>query len=215
MSEQRYANWTFIVYPDSAPSDWLKLLKMYRIPFAVSPLHQPETEEDDDEKKPHYHVFLKFDNKVSYESAYNVSSVTNGTRPFNIKSGTGMYRYFAHYGAEYANKEQFIGGLDSIQCFNGFDKDQYSGYTEKEKDSKYKEICRFIRDNDITDYCVFIDYLTDNDDLVLNDYLSIIRKNPYPYVKYIDSRRNRSSDLKAKDIEQRVHDLEVLTNARR
>lgn len=212
MSDKRYANWAFLVYPDSAPKEWLKLLKQYRIPFAVSPLHEPEPEEGEEEKKQHWHIFLKFDNKVSYESACDIVACTNGTRPEHIKSGSGMYKYFAHVG--YPEKQQFKGGLDSISCYCGFDPDEYSGLTEKEKNAKYKEICRFINDNDIKDYCVFIDLLDRCEDLVINDYFTYVRKNPYPFVKYIDSRRNRANDIKAKDIEERVHDLEVLINAR-
>lgn len=214
MSDERYRNWCFLVYPDSAPSNWLDVLRQYRVPFAVSPLHSPEAEEGDDEKKQHWHVFLMFDNKVSFDSACNISSVTNGTIPIRVRSGTGMYRYFAHYGAEYQNKEQFPGGLDSIQCFNGFDKDKYSGLTEKEKDAKYRELYHFIEDNDIVEYCQLI-HVIDDPNSGLSDFSRLLRGNIIPILAFINSRRNMKHDLTARQLEERVHDLEVLSNARR
>lgn len=208
MSDNRYRLWCWIVYPDSAPINWKQILIQYHVAFSVSPLHEPDLNNIDvNEHKPHYHVFMQFDNKKSFEQVNLISSVCNGTRPFNVQSGTGYFKYMAHVG--YPEKQQFKNGLDDIECYCNFDRDKYSGLTEKEKDSKYKEIYRFIDDNDITEFHQLIDILQ-NDDIGINDYFRLIRANIFPFVVYINSRRNHKHDINAKEIEERVHDLEVL-----
>ena len=42
----------FLVYDESAPDDWVGILRRSHCAFAISPIHQP----DDECKKPHYHV---------------------------------------------------------------------------------------------------------------------------------------------------------------
>lgn len=36
--------WGAVVYPESAPEDWLKILEETRVQFAVSPLHDKDTD---------------------------------------------------------------------------------------------------------------------------------------------------------------------------
>lgn len=38
----RTSKWSFIVYPDSAPENWEKVLENTCIPCAISPIHQPD-----------------------------------------------------------------------------------------------------------------------------------------------------------------------------
>ena len=40
--DQRSTTWTFLVYPDSAPNDWIDILKGLHVPFILSPLHDKD-----------------------------------------------------------------------------------------------------------------------------------------------------------------------------
>lgn len=58
MSEQlKYRNFAMILYPDSMPDGSIEKLLSSDIKVAISPLHQPES----DETKPHYHTILLYD----------------------------------------------------------------------------------------------------------------------------------------------------------
>ena len=35
-------NWTFLVYPESAPADWVSKLQATGLPVAISPLHDKD-----------------------------------------------------------------------------------------------------------------------------------------------------------------------------
>ena len=51
--------WAFLVYPDSAPTDWQQILKDTQIKIAISPLHEPS--EGKGEEKQHWHVICDFE----------------------------------------------------------------------------------------------------------------------------------------------------------
>ena len=65
--DTRTRNWSFIIYPESAPQNWIEQLKGEMIPFAVSPLHDEDINEGTGEvKKAHLHILLCFEGKKSY-----------------------------------------------------------------------------------------------------------------------------------------------------
>lgn len=43
--DSRTRNWSFIVYPESAPNNWREILQEEMTPFAVSPLHDKDINE--------------------------------------------------------------------------------------------------------------------------------------------------------------------------
>ena len=59
--DDRSTNWATVVYPDSAPDNWLQILRDMLIPCFVSPLHDQDYNADGEPKKPHYHVQFCFD----------------------------------------------------------------------------------------------------------------------------------------------------------
>ena len=60
----RAKDWTFIVYPESAPEDWRSILAdKLQVKAIISPLHDKDILDDVEQtpKKAHYHVILRFD----------------------------------------------------------------------------------------------------------------------------------------------------------
>ena len=51
-------NWAFVLYIESAPSNWLDILIKSGLSFAVSPYHDKDINPDGEVKKAHYHIIL-------------------------------------------------------------------------------------------------------------------------------------------------------------
>lgn len=55
---------TFLLYPDSAPADFLEKLKLLDIPMAISPLHDKDVAKRVDERKKEMRLFLQDNRNV-------------------------------------------------------------------------------------------------------------------------------------------------------
>lgn len=136
--------WAAIVYPESAPEDWLSVLAGYHIPMAISPLHVP----DDDEKKPHHHILVHFEGKKSRTQVKEIFDIVHGVVSHKPVGSIGGYaRYMCHI--DNPEKEQL--DVRDVVCLSGFDYRQYlvpSGTKLKELE---KEIDTFVLDNQITE----------------------------------------------------------------
>ena len=56
----RTRNYATVVYPESAPADWLAILDNLHVPAFVSPLHDADVNSDNTPKKARYHVLMMF-----------------------------------------------------------------------------------------------------------------------------------------------------------
>ncbi|HAA0081853.1 TPA_asm: hypothetical protein GDG64_14435, partial [Listeria monocytogenes] len=57
-------DWTFIVYPESAPGDWRDILNKTHLRWIESPLHDKDVNADGEVKKEHWHILLSYDGPV-------------------------------------------------------------------------------------------------------------------------------------------------------
>ena len=100
-------NWGFIMYPDSAPSDWKSVLESTGLMIAVSPLHDRDVFSEEDEKqnpaniagslkKPHWHVLLHFDGPTTKNAVSAVSELVGASLPVPVVSLRGYYDYISH-----------------------------------------------------------------------------------------------------------------------
>ena len=61
---ERYRNWSWIVYPESAPENWRTLLDETGEKWIESPLHDRDINETTNEiKKAHWHIIISFGKK--------------------------------------------------------------------------------------------------------------------------------------------------------
>lgn len=117
---QRARVWTFVVYPgDSAPKNWLDMLKALNVKGFVSPLHT-DVNPDDTEKKPHHHVLLTFEGKKSFNQIKEITDSLNAPHPQYVQSKSGMARYLCHL--DNPEKKQYkpeevinLGGADYLE----------------------------------------------------------------------------------------------------
>ena len=188
-------NWAFVVYPESAPADWVDQLRRSGIQAAISPLHDRDLNADGEPKKPHYHVILVYGNPTTYT---NVKSFTNGrlgqTVPQPLEQVRGYYRYLTHED----NPEKAQYSAAGIELINGFDIRDFVEMTKSEVIRFKRELLAFIRDNDILEYADLLDILLDGGEATA-DLFEVASNNTLFLTKYIASRRFKKTGVSRPD----------------
>lgn len=104
---KRSIYWNFEIYKESAPANYLEILKSFQISFALSPWHDKDKwslldEEKNPEhkagtaKKAHQHGIFKFDSLKSYAQVKELTDKLNAPRPEVTKSISKSVQYFIH-----------------------------------------------------------------------------------------------------------------------
>ena len=150
-------NWAFVLYLDSAPYDWKEILKIKGLPFAVSPLHDKDINDDGTPKKPHYHIILVFGAPTTYNNVKSITDELNQPIPIPLESVRGMYRYFTHKD----NPEKYQYNENDITLYNAFDVTEVLNNFEVFQ--CLKEIQSLICELSILEYCDLLDYLLQSD----------------------------------------------------
>lgn len=145
--DERIRNWTFLVYPESAPKKWRDILDELHIPWIESPLHDKDDNADGEQKKPHWHILLLFEGKKSYEQVKEITEKLNSTIPQKCASAKGLVRYMAHLD----NPEKFQYDRSLIIGHGGADVAEYLKPTSSSRYQLIKEMMDFVREQDITE----------------------------------------------------------------
>lgn len=117
MAQQKARHWAAIIYPESAPENWIQLLDDMHVRAFVSPLHDRDTDDNGELKKPHWHVIVSFDGPVQPLLVESRMSVFNCPKPVAISSLNSYARYLCHLD----NPEKFQYDPSGVQSFGGFD----------------------------------------------------------------------------------------------
>lgn len=128
----RFRNFATVVYPESAPENWLELLGEQKVPVMVSPLHDKDKNPTGEDKKPHYHVLYAFEGVKTEEQVKQLVKEIGGTGLEIVKSLRAYARYLCHL--DNPDKAQY--NETDIRQFGGAD---YYSITELAVD-KYKAI---------------------------------------------------------------------------
>lgn len=183
MSSIKGRNWGFIMYPESMPSDWYDILQMTGLPIAISPLHDKDLNPTGDEKKPHYHVLLYYDNPTTQNNVItHVTSLVNGTLPIKLESLRGMYRYHIHKD----NPEKFQYSDTDRVFINGFDSKQCEDLSYHEVKAILRKIRTDIVKYNIYEYSDLLDFYQDN---CMYNELDVAEDKTIVLNTYITSRR--------------------------
>lgn len=159
-SDQRSTTWTFVVYPESAPGNWIDILKGLHVPFVISPFHNrdikdPETGEL---KKPHYHCIIRYRSKKSFRQVKSeVCDKINGPIPQPVVDFPMMVRYLAHL--DDPNKYQY--NVEDIQIYGNIDIKEYIYDKREYQYEVLKEILDFCEKYDIQEYSTIVNYCKD------------------------------------------------------
>lgn len=183
----RTRNWTVIVYPDSAPCNWVDLLDDLHIEFVISPLHDMDINPDGALKKPHWHVMLLFGGVKSYEQVLEVTELINCTVPKQVHNASSLVRYMLHM--DNPEKAQYC--RSDIRVFGGADLDSLLKPTSAQRYSLLAEMQEFIVQHDI---CEFEDILEYSRLYRFNDWYPLLCDNSTILIaKFLSSRRHRQS----------------------
>ena len=74
-------DWTFIVYPESAPSNWRDTLNKTHLRWIESPLHDKDVNADGEVKKEHWHILLSYDGPVGLSAVKKITDELNCPAP--------------------------------------------------------------------------------------------------------------------------------------
>lgn len=203
----KFRYFLFVLYPESAPDNWRKIMKKSGFEFAVSPLHQPDPEDsddDDDEEtevigKPHHHVVFH----TSGNSPWTVKRAREKLKALNLPANghvepafhpRNAQRYLIHM--DQPEKQQFPEGFKSIELFNNFPLDLTKNLSTEEKRIVRAKVFELIRTYSIVEYANLIDALYDGyGDFDMLDYAC---NHTIMFNAYLGSKRNQ---LKIKDDE--------------
>lgn len=145
-------DWTFIVYPESAPDNWRTVLDETHLRWIESPLHDKDMNADGEIKKSHYHILLTFDGPVTEKQVIKLIEPLNTPLPKKVGSARGLVRYMAHLD----NPEKYQYSRDEIVGHCGADVESYFELTKTSKMSVMKEIITYIYENKIDNYADFL-----------------------------------------------------------
>ena len=185
-------NWAFILYPESAPKDWLEILQQTGLLVAISPLHDKDLDPNNEVKKPHYHVILCYSGPTSYNVVKKITDSLNSPIPIPLEAVRGYYRYFTHKD----NPDKYQYNDSEIISLNGFNIKDFVEMTYSEETAIKKELQTIIRQNNIFEYSDLLDFLLDNDFV---DFWDVAAKHTYFFNTYITSFRNKFKEEMTKN----------------
>ena len=173
----RTRNFATVIYPESAPENWLEILQEQFVPAFVSPLHNKDVNPTGEVKKEHYHVILMFEGVKTNEQAKEIFEKIGGVGCEVVQSLRGYARYLCHLD----NPEKAQYDTDAVRALCGAD---YVSVCSLVTD-KYKaisEMIDFCVTNDIVSYAALLEFcrenrfdwfrvLCDNGTVVMKEYL--------------------------------------------
>lgn len=191
--DKRVRNWTFCIYPDSAPENWRNILDNLHIPIAVSPLHDSDVNGDDTEKKPHWHVILAYDSKKSYAQVMEDVKVLNGTKRIQpVRNMRSMVRYLVHLD----NPEKAQYNISEIQCFGGFDVEDFLHATSSDKYKYIREMQAWVIQAKCRGISELMDYAATER---FEDWFPLLCDScTYVMTSYINSKKEIWRDIESK-----------------
>lgn len=181
--KDRSTKWTFLIYQESTPVNYLDVLDSMQVPYILSPWHDKDIDSQTGElKKAHKHGALFFETLKSYSQVSTlISTKLNGPAHVEIvMSPKGMYNYFTH--AE--NPEKTAYAIKDIECGSGFDLTKF--LADQNTDVLMQDILETIEEKKMTEFEQLVDnFRTQNPEI-----LRILIKNAYFFSKYLDSKRH-------------------------
>jgi hypothetical protein len=186
--DTRAKNWTVVLYPESAPTNWRELIDDMHIEWVESPLHDKDIDASGEPKKSHWHILLMFGSLKSYEQVRELTDTLNCPMPKKCHNSKALVRYMAHI--DNPEKAQYDPTL--ILSHGGVDLAELLRPSSSERYSMIRDMIIFVKDNHVLEFQDLLDYSAEYrfDDWfpLLTDSCSFIMMN------YIKSFRHRNRD---------------------
>lgn len=204
MSEKAKSRYfTFLLYPESLPEDWELKLESLGMPIAISPLHDKDRKEGNEQglKKAHYHVIYVTPNPVTAHSVRMRIKRLLGDQSIAMvqivaSSMENMYLYLTHESKDAIAKKKYVYDKADIKHLNNFDIDRYIVLDEAEKKGIERVILNIIYDNRLENVFDFMDfYHVHKDEYNLPDesnMFSILKSNTGMLKMFFDGAYQRN-----------------------
>lgn len=165
----RARSWQCVVYPESAPADWMERLHSQGVAYDISPLHDKDKKADGSGlKKPHHHVVLDWGAgaTTSGDRAIEIFDIIGGVYPdpskdrreflerCKVKKLLSAQRYLCHLDEHDPNKTKY----DPADVKSGFQELPYSERTLRtmEKDEMVMSMVEFVMEHNLYDFASFV-----------------------------------------------------------
>ena len=145
--DERTRNWTFVIYPESAPKNWRDVLDEQHIQWVESPLHDKDTNEDGTPKKPHWHILLMYEGNKSFEQIKELTDRLTCPIPQKVASAKGLVRYMAHMD----NPDKFQYSQGDIVGHGGVDLAELLKPTSSTRYQLIREMMDYVREQNVTE----------------------------------------------------------------
>lgn len=152
MAKEKARYFTFLLYPESIPTDWELKLETLGVPIAVSPLHDKDLSnvEGQKYKKAHYHVLYIAKNPVTADSVRKKIKLLLGENSLAmvqiVLNVENMYLYLTHESKDAIEKKKHVYDKADIKLLNNFDIDRYVVIDEYEKEELFNVICELVEE---------------------------------------------------------------------
>lgn len=176
--------WAFVLYLESAPSDWMDKLKQSGLKVAISPYHDKDINPDGTPKKPHYHIILVYDGPTTYNNVKSFTDSLNQPIPQALEQVRGYYRYFSHKD----NPDKYQYDETEIVTLGGFNISDFVEMTKSEALIIKRELLHLIEDEDFIEYSDFLIFVERNG---TEEQFDIATSNTILFNNYLKSRRHR------------------------
>lgn len=181
-------HFTFLIYPDSAPENWQKMLQEIDLPIAISPLHDKDQREIEDPfalaeeeielynkgmlfKKPHYHCIIVYTGPVTADAVRNrirralddeeKKEAVNKVQI--IKKGIhSMYQYLTHESVTAIEEGKYKYDKADIVHLNNFDIDRYIVLDAHDKEDMLDTILGVIDANGLENHKQLSRYMAEH-----------------------------------------------------
>lgn len=185
MADKRTRNWTFIVYPESAPDNWRVQLDDHHLEWVESPLHDLDLNATGEPKKEHYHILILFNGNKSFDQVVEITSSINATIPQQCHNAKALVRYMAHL--DNPEKHQYNQG--DIKSHGGVEISDLLKPSASERHSIVIEMIQFIKDNRIVEFQDLVDYAIVER---RNDWFPVLNDTSTIFISaYLKSARHR------------------------
>jgi hypothetical protein len=176
-------NWAFVLYPESAPENWLDMLTDEHMPILVSPLHDKDRAKDGNIKKAHYHIVIMSDGPISQKRANEIIEPYYGTQSAEyVKSLKGYARYLAHLD----DPEKFQYDPSEIIALGGADLNELLKPSRSDKYQYIGEMIDYCDDNNVFEFSDLLKYARKERQ---NDWFPVLVDSAYLMSRYLTSLR--------------------------
>lgn len=168
MVKEKARYFTFLLYPESIPSDWKLRLETLGVPIAISPLHDKDKSnvEGQKYKKPHYHVIYIAKNPVTADSVrWKIKKLLGEKSLAMVQialSVENTYLYLTHESKDAIAKKKHVYDKADIKLINNFDIDRYVTLDVEEKSELFNIVVGLVRAYTLQNIFDLYDFIDEN-----------------------------------------------------